>query len=280
MSGIALKSIAARVLGTVVLAAGMLFFVARAPFLTAPESNDTVQVPVADEPPSVRQAVDAAHGYALGANGLSGPAALQSTFGLFDADFAEFGDDLGFNTREFAVPGECKDAGRRFIDRECPDCGLLGDAGTSDMLLWQQAIDGEMAVRSVSRHCLRVSPDGQAIVGTVTFGDEKIDLAPQASNAGSGQVPLIAGATRLASIRLGLWSATYDRVPQPSSALREMASALLMRGWREVSDNEHLPQDAFDGQRVFTNDGSAVCVISLTREGQDYQLLTIISVRA
>jgi hypothetical protein len=274
------KTIAVRVLGTVVLAAGFLFFIGTAPFMPASEEDVLVAEPLnALGPPPLPENLAAPPGFALGPGGMNGPLALQPTLGLFEAEFAGVDDEVGFSTRQYAVPGECANAGRRFIDQECPGCGLLGDAGTAEMLIWQQSINGVPVVRSVSRHCIKLAPDGNAIVGTLTFGGESLDLAPGATDSGSGQVPLIRGATRLASIRLGLWSATYDKVPRPASALQDMASALQMRGWREVSESEHLPGDAFGGQRVFTNDGSAVCVISLIQQGQDYQLTTIISLR-
>jgi hypothetical protein len=275
------RIIAVRVLGTVVLAAGFLFFVGTAPFLAIPDEGVVIPEPVSvvSPPPLTENLAMPPPAIALGPGGLLRTQALQPTLGLFEAEFAGVDDQVGFSTREHAVPGECTNAGRRFIDQECPGCGLLGDAGTAEMLIWQQTVDGTPVVRSVSRHCIKLAPDGKAIVGTLTFGADSLDLAQRPTDTGSGHVPLIGGATRLASIRLGLWSATYDKVPRPASALQDMASALQMRGWREVSESEHLPEEAFGGQRVFTNDGSAVCVISLTRQGQEYQLTTIISLR-
>ena len=219
MSGVSVKAIAARVLGTVLLAAGLLFFIARAPFLTVPEEDVVVPAPLTsvESPALPENLASPPPGFALGANGLSGPLALQPTLGLFEADFAGVDGEVGFSTSEDKVAGECKDAGRRYIDQECSGCGLLGDADTSDMLLWQQSVDGKPVVRSVSRHCLKVAPDGQAIVGTLTFGDDSIELGQGANKTRGGQVPLITGATRLASIRLGMWSATYDQVPQPAA---------------------------------------------------------------
>ena len=277
-----LKTIATRVLGTIVLAAGLLFFIGTAPFMSGPDEGVVAPEPVAivAPPPLPQNLATPPAGLELGPSGLAGPLALQPTLGLFEAEFAGVGDQVGFSTSEHTVSGECANAGQRYIDKECPGCGLLGDSGSSDMLMWQQTVDAEPVVRSVSRHCLKMTPDGQAVVGTLQFGEGDLDLAAGRPDKISGHVPLISGATRLASIRIGVWSATYDKVPRPSSALQDMATALQIKGWREVSESEHLPKDAFSGQRVFTNDSSAVCVISLTRQGQDYQLTTIISLRA
>ena len=282
MSRSQLKTIAARVLGTVALAAGFLFFIGSAPFIKVPDEGVVAPEPVAviAPPPLPENLAVPPPDFALGPGGLSGPLAMPPTLGLFEAEFAGDDEQVGFTTREHAVPGECANAGRRFIDKTCPGCGLIGDSGHSEMLMWQQSVDGTPVVHSVSRHCLKVTPDGQAIVGTVQFGDDPVDLAAGKSDKGPGYVPLISGATRLATIRLGAWSATYDKVPRPATALQDMATALQIKGWREVSETEHIPQEAFGGQRVFTNGGSAVCVISLIRQGQDYQLTTIISLRA
>lgn len=275
-----LKTIVVRVLGTVVLAVGFLFFVATAPFM--PQSEDIVIPPepvaVVDRPPA--NLTMPPPGYSRGASGLSGPPTLQPMLGLFEAEFAQVDDQLGFSTSEHKVAGECNNAGRRFLEQECPGCGLLGDSPETEMLMWQQTSNGAKVVRSVSRHCMRVTPDGHSIVGTLEFGDGKVNLIDDGPDRDPSQVPLISGAVRLASVRVGLWSATYDKVPRPASALQDMTNALELRGWREVSESEHIPEDAFGGQRVFTNDGSAVCVISLIRQGQDYQLTTIISLRA
>jgi hypothetical protein len=207
---------------------------------------------------------------------------LQPSFGLFNASFAASDDQPGFRTSEHPVAGDCKDAGHRFLRASCPDCDLIGGetAGAADMLLWNQVIEGRTVLRAVSRNCTGTSPAGLSIVGTLDFEDAPADLGSGAKPPDTGRVPLLAGGKRVASITLGEWSATYDQVPRPSSALSDMTSALKKRGWREVSDPELLRQEAFQGQRVCTNKTNWLCRISLTRQGDEYQLLTIINSRA
>jgi hypothetical protein len=280
-------TIAARALGTLALVIGFVVFVSRAPFLAGADGSGTdperpplgVQVPaeLLAESGTMKEALVPTVGPA--ASGL----AFEPSFGLFNGNFAATSNQPGFHTGEHTVSGDCLGAGQRYFESECPGCGLLGGDVTGDTgtLMWQQTIDGKSVVRAVSRHCISMGPDGLPVVGSLTFGDGPAHLGHGAAVPDTTLVPLLVGATRVATISLGDWSATYDDVARPGTALPDMAAALGKRGWREVSDHPEVRREkAFQGHRVFTNDTNAVCMISLTGQGDSYQLLTIINSRA
>ena len=148
------------------------------------------------------------------------------------------------------------------------------------MLLWQQSRAGNTIVRAVSRDCISFASDGTPVVGSITFGDGDVSLGSGSVSNNGGSIPLLTGATRLAALSLGSWSATYDSVARPSSALRDMTNVLQGNGWREVSDPKVVGLETFEGQRVFTNNMNEICVISLSGEGGTFQLVTVINSRA
>lgn len=280
-----LKSVLFRVAGTAVLIFGFVVFMARAPFLAGHDPRPDM----GDRPPLTSPSIDLAA--ATGA--LTGPVlptggpsdagtSLQPSFGLFNADFAAADGQQGFSTSEHAVQGPCRNAGERYFKSVCPDCAPLGgdEAGATDMLMWEQTIDGNDVIRSVSRHCIGTTPAQLAVVGSLTFDNSNSVSLANSNAPDTGDVPLLAGASRVVAITLGNWSATYDDVARPSSAISDMTEELERRGWREVTDHEAFRQDAFQGQRVFTNSANWLCMISLTRQGDGYQLLTIINSQA
>lgn len=280
------RQVLTRSVGTVVLLGAFVAFLVRAPFMSQdvtvatdagrPALAPPVAAGVAAESGTLRSPLLPAE--SPGSAGFQ----LRPMFGLFDAAFAATDNDAGFRSSEVQVAGNCAGAGQRYFEAECPGCELLGgpDAGNADMLLWSERVDGRDVMRSVSRDCIGMSPAGLALVGTLTFGDGPADLrqkldAPPATD----RVPLLAGSVRVAAISMGDWFATYDKVPRPASALPDMAEALARRGWREVSDPGWPTHAALEGQRVFINPTNWLCMISLTRQGDDYQLLTIINSR-
>jgi hypothetical protein len=149
-----------------------------------------------------------------------------------------------------------------------------------EFLIWQETVEGRDVARVVSGDCVSVNDDGEAIITTLSFHEGHADLTHGSQDPVGKLVPLLPGATRTVSISLGDWSATYDDVPRPSTALVDMANALLGLGWREVSRSQAPRQSSFEGQRVFTNSANAVCMVSLTKQDDVYQLLTIINSRA
>ncbi|HNP34698.1 MAG TPA: hypothetical protein PKK10_02490 [Woeseiaceae bacterium] len=281
-----IRTVITRSLGTVVLLFGCVLFMARAPFLHDNTQAATHQQrPPLRSPPATAALLDPGAMTTpvlpeLGPPGAS--AMLQPSFGLFEANFAATDDQPGFHTAEHPMAGNCTAAGERYFAATCPGCELIGgsEAQSAEMLLWNQTVDGREVLRAASRNCTGTSATGLAIVGTLDFDTSPVNLGDSTKPVDTHRVPLLAGALRITSITLGDWSATYDQVARPSSALPDMASALQKRGWREVSDPELLGQGAFQGQRVFTNETNWLCMISLTKQGDNFQLLTIINSRA
>lgn len=285
MSGvISIRSVIIKGVGTFLLAIAFVAFVTNAPFLTVPDTDPAEPAAITPMSPAMASKTGAMQGKVLPGAGESDKAILetQTSFGLFNARFASSLNQPGFSTEEHEVPGSCAGAGRRFFESECPDCVLIGDSesGGTPMLLWRQVINGTESTRAVSSSCTEFSSEGVPIVGSLTFGDDAIDLTNESASEDSSDVPLLAGAVRVASISLGAWSATYDDVARPSSALPDMASALVRRGWREVTDAPEFDDDSFAGHRVFVNAVNELCMISLSRQGTSYQLLTIINSQA
>lgn len=278
-----LASITVKVIGTLVLLAGFVLFFWRAPFLTGDASPADERPPLRGVPADTVVSVGEMQGPTLPeVDDTDGRLDVEPAFGLFNATFSGADGKSGFQTAEHRVPGTCTGAGRRFIETECPDCTPMmdDDGGVGSMLLWQQAVDGANVTRAVSRHCIEMSPDGIPVVGSLTFADGPADLRTGSAKADTSQVPLLVGATRVTTVSLGAWSATYDTVARPSQALPDMAAALKRRGWREVSDDAAFDHKSFEGQRVFVNSANALCMISLSKQGNDYQLLTIINSQA
>lgn len=205
---------------------------------------------------------------------------MGRTLGLFTAQFAATDSSPGFTTREHRVPGRCEGAGRRYIDQVCPGCQMLADGSVGvppSMLLWLDPASQGGAVHAVSTDCMAVGPDGVPVVGTLVMNDPALDLAGEGSSLALDVVPLLPGATRLAAIEMGDWLAIFDDVARPSNALSDMAAALRDKGWRETADPEAGGLPTFAGERVFTKNANVFCVISLSKQGGSYQLLTVVS---
>ena len=90
-------------------------------------------------------------------------------------------------------------------------------------------------------------------------------------------MPLVPGDERLAAFEIGGWLATLDQVARPAAAMEDMNRMLVQRGWREAKGQEAASFGDLPGQRVFTNDANALCVVTLNEEGGRYQLMTILS---
>ena len=222
--------ILARAFGTLVLAAGFIVFITSAPFLKS-ETDQQVLGESQDDRYSLRS------GFQLGTMDApvlaavpeaGSPMGLDPTLGLFNAQFFGVEGEQGFTTSEHEIPGVCEGAGQRFIQSDCPECLPLSDLATgSDMLIWQQTLENDVVIRSVSRDCIAFSDEGTPIVGALAFGSGTAKLDARVTVKNAGNVPLLYGARRIAALSLGSWSATYDEVARPSSALGDMASALV-----------------------------------------------------
>lgn len=196
--------------------------------------------------------------------------------GLFEAHFAGNASGPGFTTEEHRVPGPCEGAGRRYLDKACPHCRLIpgsGEAASPAMLMWTEA----NALHAVSADCTSLAADGVPIVGTLVMNDPTVDLGAGGSDFASDVIPLLPGARRMASVEIGGWMAVFDQVARPSTALADMAAALVKRGWRETADPDAAGLATFEDQRVFTKSTDIFCVISLGKQGGNYQLLTVVS---
>ena len=273
-----MRSILLKVLGTVALAAGFLLLVSRAPFVpTAAEPQKAA--PAAGLAARGLPAIDA--GNALAARAGSDWHGLEPPFGLFKGRFGPSSDAPAFATEEHRVAGVCAGAGRRWAAEACPTCKPFASEaseGTPALLLWMEQANGANVTRAVTADCAATDPDGTPVVSSITFDDRQPDqneTDPARDTVKS--VPLLPGATRTAALQVGDWLATFDRIARPSTALGDMAGALIKRGWREVPAGSRNDLQTFEGERVFTNEASATCVISLTKQSDEHQLLTIIS---
>jgi hypothetical protein len=205
---------------------------------------------------------------------------IDNAFGLFNAQFAASESSPGFATEEHRVPGQCSGAGRRHVEKICPACQVIagkGGGSLPSMLMWTEVLDGEDVMRAVSTDCLSFATDGVPIVGTLRLGLEAVDLTNGNPDVVNDIVPLLPGATRIAAIEVGQWLAIFDHVARPSTALPDMAAALAVRGWQETSGADASVLPEFEGERVFKKSTDSYCVISLSKQGETYQLLTVVS---
>ena len=265
-----------KVLGTFALAIGFVTLVSRAPFMPVKESSaPSPQRAFPRNPLSLDVNTDL-----LKAGGID-LADVEPPLGLFKGRFGPSVDSPGFATEEHRVSGVCKDAGARWAREICPTCQLLsnpGAEGEPQMLLWTEARNGRDVTRAVQADCTATGPDGDSVVASVTFDDREATLdAPATRDPSLDVVPLLPGGTRIAALEVGEWLATIDHVGRPSSALVDMAIALRKNGWRDIPSGTEAEPGTFGGQRVLKNEKDATCVISLSRQGDQYQLTTVVS---
>lgn len=283
-------SILIKALATVGLAFGFVVFVAKVPFVP--------QLPIASDEsesrPTAQRGDRAMPRFATGGMPAGGPVATETQavmvtgdmgtgMGLFKASFAGSESQPGFTTEEHRVPGQCADAGRRYIESECPHCQIIADQDGLELpsvLMWTDPADDRNILRSVSSDCVGIGADGVPVVGVLEFGEPTADLTGGNAAVDSDAVPLLPGATRIAAMEIGPWLAVFDEVARASTALPDMAAALEGRGWRETGDRDAGGLPSFVGERVFTKSSEVFCVISLRKQGGTHQLLTVVSSRA
>lgn len=213
--------------------------------------------------------------------GLQNPSlsGLQPAIGLFNAQFAQSGGTPGFVTKEHTVDGVCEGAGRRYIERVCPECEIMEGSkqtGQPAMLLWTEPGENGEALRSVTADCTATSPGGKAVVSSLSFGEDGGDLATNSQQMALDIVPLLPGSKRVSAVEMGGWMATMDEVDDPENALDAMSAALHKKGWRNAPGQ---PLEAVAGvgeHRVFSREGQATCVIYLSATGGTTQLVTVI----
>jgi hypothetical protein len=282
-----LSSVLLKSFGTLVLAGAFVWMVGRAPFLPDLSRENAATGNNAQSSYLLRN---------LNINSGSAPAGppqwsalppaavtagLEPAMGLFKARFAGDEPGSGFATEEHRVPGECAGAGYRYIRNTCPDCQIINKPlsdKAQPMLMWTDANVAKGGIKSVSTDCVSIGPDGVPVVGTLSFGDGAVDLSAQSNDIAADIVPLIPGSSRIAAVEIGGWLATFDEVARPSTALHDMTAHLLGQGWREAPQSEEPGyRPAFVGERVFTNRQNAFCVISISKQGDSYQVLTVVS---
>jgi hypothetical protein len=263
----------AKICGTLALAGGFLLLLTHVPFVPDVDQQADVEAPgtVLATPDVARR------GGGLGA-GL--PLGFEPPIGLFKANFAPSADAPGFATEEHSVPGVCEGAGKRWSLQTCPTCTPLSaetQEGFPALLLWTETIDGRERTSAVTADCTAIGADGLPVVTSITFDDPLNPTGIVEPTAGALLVPLLPGATRRASLEVGEWLATFDLVARPGTALGDMVALLEARGWRDIPAGVRFDAQQFVGDRVLTNDANATCVLSLTEQNGDHQLLTIIS---
>lgn len=271
-----LLSILLKAAGTLALALAFVALVTRVPFLPQDAGESGPAHP--DQAGSPAAPGTGAPALLTGQGGVTG--SFDGTFGLFRGSFSDPSAGTGFSMEEHRVAGACAEAGRRYLERSCPSCQVLpGAPGSSGppMLTWVDDRGEEPMMRAVSRDCISMAADGVPVVATLRIGNDLADLTQAKPDPKVRLVPLLPGATRIAALELGSWLAIFDQVGRPSTALADMAAALTGRGWRETSGAEAQSLPAFEGERVFTRNDDTFCVISLRKQGDTYQLLTVVS---
>lgn len=272
-----MTKILSNVVATGLLAAGAVMLLTNVPFLTP----DTEAPPLILTPPSLKMpGLDLSTGVVPTSTlpGLQTPngSGIYPDLGEFNARFANTGDSPAFAIQEIAVEGACEGAGRRYIEKTCPDCETVGDtqqSGQTPMLLWTDSSGAGDKLLSISADCISTRPDGNVVVGLVNLSGNLLNTAGDSTQV----IPLVKGGERLAAMELGGWLTTMDRVGDPATALAEMTAALLVKGWREALGQQSSIGVLSSEQRVFVRNQNETCVIYLSRDGNQVQLVSIVS---
>jgi hypothetical protein len=198
----------------------------------------------------------------------------------FSGSFFGLEDNSGFQLAERDVPGECANAGRRYLEAQCPDCVVTAaqtNAGDPATLFFIQP-DGQLG--TIFRDCNARVSDLLVRVPQLLFMDDTLALpARDAGSAEQSPVPRLARAERVSSMTLGNWVIAVDDVTERSGALGAMARQLQSAGWREQSQGD--AKASIDEQRVFIRGDARrreLCVLTLNEADDGYQLVTMMSI--
>jgi hypothetical protein len=280
------RQLAVKALGTSALALGFVWLVSRSPFFPQPAPaggatsannamSSTLMMPVFDFNTGI---IPAATFELL--ESIRQEGGFQPALGLMRAQFAETEDSPGFINEERAVTGPCDGAGMRHAQEICPGCAVwehAGDDGLPPVVLWTELVGGTARVSAATRNCVSLGPNGEPIISHLEFGGDRVDLAGESFGAAAAQVPLPAGAMRIAVVEMGGWVAVIDRPGRPSTALRDMLALMDAAGWRDAPSLRPEPPPYFEGQRVVVNDRGQYAVVAMSRHAESYQLVTIVT---
>lgn len=200
---------------------------------------------------------------------------------LFSGSFFLADQDMGFDTRELKTAGPCNGAGLRYIKTDCPDCVIAeieSQDGEAPTVYWMKQATGEADVSgTIYRDCVASNADGSVTVPMLSFSSDTLALTNTTASTTSSApspIPLIDGQKRISAMSLGDWSIAVDSVENSNNALLAMEAKLLVKGWVRTAKGEAPPIEYVD-QRVYKRSPTELCVVSLTQEEDEFQLVTM-----
>jgi hypothetical protein len=196
----------------------------------------------------------------------------------FTGDFFDSDSNTGFTMREIDVSGPCERAGERYIHDTCPQCNVtpaISDNNEPPTLFWMHQEAEQATVGTVFRDCATDLGNGQVRVPLLSFNGNEIDLTDSASHVNTSQIPTLAGSVRESNMTLGNWAIAVDTVTRGGRAMDQMGLLLGDAGWREVPQGNEKPQLA---QRVYSRNDSRLCVVTLNRIDEAFQLVTMMNI--
>lgn len=272
-------------LGQVSSAFGKVFLSALAVFaflyfgLKMPALNRSTQAiswdAVAGNNLSAGTVIDTLHSTALG------EIEFASDDDLFSGSFYLAEQDMGFETREVNTAEPCEGAGLRYIKKDCPGCMIAemeAENGQPPTVYWMKQSLGQADVSgTIYRNCSASNDNGTVTVPMLSFNSDSLALAntaPRSAANAPSPVPLIDGHVRVSAMTLGDWSIAVDSVKNSTGALAAMESKLFLDGWERTATGE-APVVQYIDQRVYKRSPIELCVVSLTQDEGEYQLITM-----
>lgn len=198
----------------------------------------------------------------------------------FSGSFFGLEDGAGFQMLERDVPGECADAGRRYLAAHCPDCvvTVAQTDGEEPATLFFIQPDGQLG--TIFRDCSARVSDVLVRVPQLLFMDDTLSLPGREGSAlPESPVPRLARGERVSSMTLGNWAIAVDDVAERSGALAAMARLLQSAGWREQPQGD--TPEPVENQRVFIRGDASrreLCVVTLNQAEDGYQLVTMMNI--
>ncbi|MFT4520726.1 MAG: hypothetical protein ACI9JM_003131 [Halioglobus sp.] len=203
---------------------------------------------------------------------------------LFSGSFFVADQDMGFDTREVNTAGPCDGAGLRYIKTDCPNCVIAeieSQDGEAPTVYWMKQAIGEAEVSgTIYRDCVANNDDGTVTVPMLSFSSDTLALAntapgtPGTPASVPSPIPLVDGHKRISAMSLGDWSIAVDSVEDSNKALLAMEAKLLVEGWVRTATGEAPPLEYVE-QRVYKRSPTELCVVSLTQEEDEFQLVTM-----